>query len=73
MKRKLNVKKFARFILSVVAITFIVAVTVDVIRFPECYSTTWKYQLKLDIERGDEKAIEYYENTYISNGRELFN
>lgn len=69
---KLNKKKFARFICCVLAVVTVGAAAIDFIRFPECYITTWKYQLQLDIERGDEKMIEYYERNYVANGRELF-
>ena len=48
------------------------ALLVDIVRFPECYSTTAKYQLENDIKRGNKMAIEYYQNTYVANGRELF-
>ena len=40
--------------------------------FPELFDTIAKYQLRLDIERGDKIAIEYYENRYLHNGIELF-
>ena len=43
-----------------------------VISYPEMFSTTLKYQLKNDLKRGDELAIEYYQNTYVANGIELF-
>lgn len=71
-KYKFNKKKFARFVCSVLAVVAVGAMAVEFIRFPECYSTTMKYQLKLDIERGDEEMIEYYERNYVANGRELF-
>lgn len=45
---------------------------IDCFRYPECYLTTWKYQLKNDLARGDKVAIEYYESRYIANGRTLF-
>lgn len=40
--------------------------------FPELFDTVAKYQLKLDLQRGDKIAIEYYENRYLHNGIELF-
>lgn len=45
---------------------------VDFIRFPEAYITTWRYHLKLDIERGDPEAIDYYNSRYVANGKQLF-
>lgn len=44
----------------------------DFIRFPECYMTTWRYQLENDIAMGNEKAIEYYNRVYVANDRILF-
>lgn len=45
---------------------------VDFIRFPECYCTTWKYQLKNDIGAGKPAAVEYYQTNYIDKGKILF-
>ena len=39
---------------------------------PERYLSTWRYQLQNDIERGNEDAIEYYEDNYLSKGIYLF-
>ena len=65
-------KRLARFILGVLAFALFTGVAIDFIRFPECYISTWKYQLQCDLEAGEENAIEYYNNTYIANGKELF-
>ena len=46
--------------------------TIDFFRFPECYLTTWRYQLKNDILSGNQEMIDYYNNTYVANGRILF-
>ena len=73
MKRyKLNKRKFARFIIVVLAVGVITGVAVDAILYPECYSTSWRYQLQNDIERGKKEIVEYYNRRYIANGRELF-
>ena len=45
---------------------------VDFLRFPECYSAKWRYQLENAINLGDEVAIEYYNSVYVENGRILF-
>lgn len=71
-KYKFNKKKFTRFIITTIIAIAAIITYIDFVRFPECYITTWKHQLKLDIERGDEKMIEYYETNYVANGRELF-
>ena len=61
------------FRLGVIAITVLfLSVVVDFVRFPECYLTTWRYQLQNAIADGNAQAIEYYENTYLANGKILF-
>lgn len=47
-------------------------VTIDFVKYPECYSTTWRYQLENDIKSGNAEAIDYYNRVYIENGRILF-
>ena len=69
-KRKLN--KFIMFILSIIMLGSILLLTIDFFRFPECYLTTWRYQLKNDILSGNQEMIDYYNNTYVANGRILF-
>ena len=69
-KRKLN--KFIMFILSIIMLGSILLLTIDFFRFPECYLTTWCYQLKNDILSGNQEMIDYYNNTYVANGRILF-
>lgn len=45
---------------------------IDFIRFPECYLTTWKYQLKNEIAVGNQEMIDYYNRVYVENNRSLF-
>jgi hypothetical protein len=71
-KYHINKKKFAKFIISAIILGALTILMIDCIRFPECYFTTWKYQLEQDIRDGDEEAIRYYEEHYIANGRYLF-
>lgn len=59
-------------ILKILAVVAVICMTIDFVRFPECYITTEKYQLQNAIKSGDEIAIEYYNNNYVANGRELF-
>lgn len=59
-------------LIKIIIVVACLVLFIDVIRFPECYITTWKYQLKNDIARGDKVAIEYYESRYVANGRTLF-
>lgn len=64
--------KLARNLLLTAILLFALGVFVDFVKYPECYVTTWKYQLQNDIKSGDETAINYYNNTYVANGRTLF-
>lgn len=58
--------------LTFVVFCCILLLMVDVVRFPECYFTTWRYQLKQDIANGNKEAIDYYNNNYIANNKILF-
>lgn len=64
--------KFATFIIGVFLIGVFVGLMIDIVKYPECYNTVAKYHLKCDLAAGNEKAIEYYENTYLKNDRVLF-
>lgn len=59
-------------ILIVLVIVFTVYFMIDFFRFPDCYLTTWKYQLHNEILSGDAEAIEYYQTNYVDKGRVLF-
>ena len=67
-KKADRIQKF--FFLCVVVLGLIIYI--DFVRFPECYLTTWKYQLKNEIAAGDEEAITYYNNYYVKYNRNLF-
>ncbi len=69
---KLNVGKLTRSVLILMIVVLVAILYSDFVKFPETYITTWKYQLQNDIHSGQEGAIEYYENTYVANGRNLF-
>lgn len=69
---KINIKRFTAFISSLILSIVFLTISIDIIRFPECYSSIWKYQLQNDIEAGNAEAINYYNNTYVSNGRKLY-
>ena len=60
-----------KFILRLIALVCF-AFFLFILFFPELFDTIAKYQLKLDVERGDKVAIEYYENRYLKYGIELF-
>lgn len=70
--RKINLNRlFASLLVLTLIITFTAYIT-DFVRFPDKYITTWKYQLENEIASGDQKAIEYYNRVYKSNGINLF-
>lgn len=64
-----------KLIITAIALVLLIPLlvfAVDFIRFPEWYLPTWKTALERDIKAGNEQAIELYENTYLANGRILF-
>ena len=71
-KRKINKGKVAVAIITICTCLFVINCTVSFFKYPEQYMTTWKYQLEKDLRNGDERAIEYYNNRYVANGKYLF-
>ena len=69
---KINLNRL--FIILLITAVFIscIAFYIDFCRMPEKYCTTWKYQLENDIQSGDAKAIDYYNNNYTSKGVYLY-
>lgn len=65
-------KKFITNIISFIFVSITIFMIIDFLRFPECYITTWKYQMENEIKSGNQEMINYYNNTYIANGRILF-
>ena len=70
--RKINLNRLFISLLILTLIITCIGLYIDFCRMPEKYCTTWKYQLKNDIQSGDQKAIEYYNRVYKSNGINLF-
>lgn len=68
----INKKRLGFVILVFLAAIVLTGFTVDFVRFPECYLTTWREQLRQDITNGDTEMIEYYERNYEANNRILF-
>lgn len=72
---KIKLKNPRRFVLAIVSIVFSVSalcLCINIIKYPEKYITTWKYQLQQDLKKGDEAAQKYYAENYIKKGEKLF-
>lgn len=69
---KINFKRFTAFVSSLILSIVLLTISIDIIRFPECYFSVWRYQLQKDIEDGNAEAINYYNNVYVSNGHLLY-
>lgn len=69
---KTNETKKMKKILIAIGIIVTIWIIADVLIFTECYSTTMKYQLKNDLERKEQTAIDLYENLYVNHNRDLF-
>ena len=67
-----KMKGFASTIFVLMFLGLLVLLLTGFVKYPEKYLSTWRYQLKCDIERGDEAAIEYYQTNYVANGIHLF-
>ena len=72
MGKSIKIKEVVILAVITAIIGAMIYYAVDFIRFPEKYSTTWKYQLEQDIKNGDEEAIKYYNETYTKQGKVLF-
>lgn len=64
-------KKFSNILIFSFAVALFIC-SIDFIRFPDKYLTTWKYQLHNEIKNGDTEAIEYYKKYYTSKGVYLY-
>ena len=70
--RKINLNRLFTSLLILAVFISCIVLYIDFCRMPEKYCTTWKYQLKNDIQSGDTEAIAYYNRVYKSNGINLF-
>lgn len=61
----------SRMFFIVIAILIIIFV-VDMFKHYEKYDSVARYQLMLDLEKGDEEAEEYYYNNYVKDDLYLF-
>lgn len=75
MKKARRVRRVKRMISRVffIAIAILIIIFVaDMFKHYEKYDSVARYQLMLDLERGDTEAIEYYKDNYISDDLYLF-
>ncbi len=70
---RLNIRKFLGTVAAAIVIISFVYTAIDVVRFPELYSTTRKYQLQNEVEAEIPEAVDYYNRVYRANGIKLFN
>lgn len=61
----------SRMFFIVIAILIIIFI-VDMFKHYEKYDSVARYQLMLDLERGDEEAEEYYYDNYVKDDLYLF-
>lgn len=71
-KLRVNKGKFISRIAMLFVILLMASMSMSFAKYPEQYLTTWKYQLENDLAEGKQEAIEYYNDTYIANGKQLF-
>lgn len=71
-KYKINKGRFAAFIFTVCFTVFVVNVVVSLAKYPEEYIIPWRFQMENDLAKGNEEALEYYNKTYVANGKQLF-
>ena len=72
LKIRVNKGKLISRLATLLSILVVTSICVGCAKYPEQYFTTWKYQLENDLAQGKQDAIEYYNNTYIANGKQLF-
>lgn len=70
-KRRKKCSRLERLICFIIIMVNLI-LCIDFVRFPECYLTTWKYQLKNEIASGNKQSIEYYKKNYIAHGKSLY-
>ena len=59
-------------ILAIILLFVVLNLAYRIIVYPELFFSTWRYQLKNDIARGNEEAITYYQVKYLDNGIKLW-
>ena len=66
-------KKFFEKVFFVFVFVFCLYLCYDIFFHIEKYSSTMRYSLLLDINKGDKEALKYYKETYTDNNIYLYN
>lgn len=74
--RVVNKKKFIKavstVIFTLILVTTMAWMSIELIKYPEKYLTTWRYQLHQKVNAGDQEAIDYYQHTYLDHNITLW-
>ena len=71
-KIQIRLKRLIRAVFTLLVTAVLLIICVNFCRFPEKYSTIWRYQLYNEIKSGNQEAINYYNRVYTANGIDLF-
>lgn len=74
-QQKRNVKILANVVTKLVTLVVIISgiiLSIDVVRFPEDYLTTWNYQYRNDLLAQDHETVCHYYENYIQKDRMLW-
>ena len=71
-KVRINKRKLVSRLAMLCILLFAANICVSFVNYPEQYITTWKYHLENDLAKGNKDAVEYYNDTYVANGKRLF-
>lgn len=71
-RRARRAKKIVSRVFFIAIAILIIIFVADMFKHYEKYDSVARYQLMLDLERGDTEAIEYYKDNYISDDLYLF-
>ena len=71
-KIKVNKGKLLLKLSMACALLFVASICIGFVKYPEQYISTWKYQLENDLANGNKEVLEYYNERYVANGKQLF-
>lgn len=73
-KGKYKINKM-RLLLSLMVLCLVINsihFVLDIYKYPEEHSSIARYHLNIDLENGNQDAIQYYNTRYVANGKYLF-